>query len=66
MLFNQTINRLEHVITYNKLVQLDGRIENYVSNIIDGFRFSVTYYKMYDRQYKEQPYFTGRKTYDLF
>ena len=65
MLFNQKNNRFEKVNTYNKLVQLDGRIKHYVSNVTDGYRFSVIYYKMYDRRFKEQPYFTGTKTYDL-
>ena len=65
LLFNDKSKKFEQVDTYNKIVQLDGRYKHYVTNVTRGFRYSIVVYKMFDRRYKEQPYFTGVKIYNL-
>ena len=65
MQLNDKTNEFEVVDTYNQIVQLDGRYKHYVTNVTNGLRFSIVVYKMFDRRYKEQPYFTGVKIYKL-
>ena len=43
------------------MVQFDGRKAHYVKNITEGNRYSVVFYKLFDRRYDSQPVFTGVK-----
>ena len=65
MLYNEEMNKFEHIETYNQIVQFDGRYKHYVTNVTNGIRYSIVFYKMFDRRYKEQNYFTGVKIYQL-
>ena len=66
MLFDEKSKTFKHVETKNHIVQFDGRFKHYVTKVTNGLRYSIVFYKMFDRRYKEQPYFTGVKTYQLY
>ena len=59
------MKKFEQVDTHNQLVELDGRYKDYMTKVTNGMRYSIVFYKMYDRRYKIQPYFTVIKTYTL-
>ena len=63
MIYNNERKTYMNVDTKNAIVQFDGRNRHYVSKILNGLRYSVVYYKKFDRRYNEQPIFTGIKTY---
>ena len=63
MIYNNERETYMNVDTKNAIVQFDGRNRHYVSKILNGLRYSVVYYKKFDRRYNEQPIFTGIKTY---
>ena len=66
MLFDEKSKTFKHVETKNHIVQFDGRFKHYVTKVTNGLRHSIVFYKMFDRRYNEQPYFTGVKTYQLY
>ena len=51
------------LITNRIFVQFDGRKEHYITAVTEGNRYSIVFYKSYDRRYDVQPIFTGVKTY---
>ena len=63
MIYNNDLDVYIKVDTNNVIIQFDGRNKHYVSNIQNGLRYSVVYYKKFDRRYNEQPIFTRIKTY---
>ena len=63
-LFDEKSKKFQYVYTYNKIVQLDGRLKHCVTKVKHGKRYSVIFYKMVDRRYENQPIFNGIKTYD--
>ena len=65
ILFNTNNKIVNSHNTYNQIVQFDGRKKHYVTKVTEGIRFSVVFYKMFDRRYDSQPHFTGTKTQKL-
>ena len=45
--------------TYKKLIQFDGRNKHFISNVSDGERYSIVWYKSFDRRYITQPILNG-------
>ena len=64
-LFDKKSKKFQIVDTYNKIVQIDGRLKHCVTKVKSGKRYSVIFYKMFDRRYKNKPIFNGIKSYDL-
>ena len=51
------------LITNRNMVQFDGRKQHYVTDVIEGNRYSIVFHKSYHMRYDVQPIFTGVKTY---
>ena len=45
------------------MIQFDGRKTHYVTDVTEGNRYSVVFYKSHDRRHNSQPVFTGVKKY---
>ena len=63
MLYNNEKHVFERIETMNNIVQFDGRKKHYVTKVKHGVRYSLVFYKSYDRRYKEQPIYNGVKLY---
>lgn len=64
MIQNEVTCNFESFDTCDKIIQFDGRFKHYVTKITSGFCYSIVFYKMFDRRYKEQPIFSGIKIYN--
>ena len=64
-LFDVNTKKFKYIDTLNKIVHLDGRLKHFVTKVKSGRRYSIIFYKMFDRRYKKQPIFNGIETYDL-
>ena len=49
---NQNLNRYEKLDNHQRMIQFDGRNYHYVSNVIEGERYSVVYFKKFDRRFQ--------------
>ena len=50
MLFDEKSKTFKHVKTRNHIVQFDGRFKHYVTKVTNGLRYSIVFYKMFDRR----------------
>ena len=49
---NRNSNRYEILDNHKRMIQFDGRNYHYVSNVIEGERYSVVYFKKFDRRFQ--------------
>ena len=63
LVYNEISEQYIPLITNRNIVQFDGRKKHYVTDVTEGKRYSIVFYKSYDRRYDSQPIFTGVKTY---
>ena len=49
---NQHLNKYEKLDNHQRMVQFDGRNYHYVSNVTKGERYSIVYFKKFDRRFK--------------
>ena len=49
---NRKSNRYEILDNHKRMIQFDCRNYHYVSNVIEGERYSVVYFKKFDRRFQ--------------
>ena len=54
---NQHLNKYEKLDNHQRMVQFDGRNYHYVSNVTKGERYSIVYFKKFDRRFKMKAFY---------
>ena len=62
MVYNEMKKEYVSLINNRKMVKFDGRMDHFVTNVTEGERYSIIFYKSYDIRYDSQTIFTGVKT----